>query len=63
MGVKVASIELGEALSDQQALLEVVAVIFLETIAVGGLVFFCCLKKTAEKSGAAWLMGIESDVI
>ena len=38
-GVKVAPIELGEALLEEQALLEAVAVMLLEMAVAGGLVF------------------------
>ena len=57
-----ARIELGKALLEQQALLEEVASMLLETAAVGGLVFFCPLKEITERSDAAWLVGIESDI-
>ena len=60
-GVKVSPIELGEALLEQQAVLEAVAVMLLEMAVVGGLVF-CCRREIVERSGAAWLVGIESDI-
>ena len=70
---KVAPIELGEALLEQQALLDVVAVMllemaFLEAVAViilrwwGGACFFCCHEEIMKRSIVAWLVGIESDI-
>ena len=61
-GEKVAPIELGEALLEQLALLEAVAVMLLEMAAAGGLVFFCCHEEIVERSGAEWFVGIESDI-
>ena len=60
--VKVAPIELGEALLEQQSVLEAVAVMLLEMVVVGGLVCFCCHQEIVDRSSAAWLVGIESDI-
>ena len=54
-------IELGEALLEQQALLEAVTLMFLEMVAMGGLIF-CHHKEIVERSGRAWLVGIKSDI-
>ena len=43
--VKVAPIELGEALLEQEALLEAVAVMFLEMVVAGGLDFFASVRR------------------
>ena len=61
LGVKVAPIDLGKALLQQQAVLEAVAVMLLEMAVVGAL-FFCICQEIVERSSAAWLVGIESDI-
>ena len=59
--MKVAAIELGKALLEHQAVLEALATMLLEMVAVGAL-FFCHRQEIVERSGTAWLMGIESDI-
>ena len=46
----------------ETASLEAVAAILLATAVAGGLVFFCRLEEIAKRSGAAWLVGIQSDI-
>ena len=49
LGLKVAPIELGEALLEQQVVLEVVAVILFQMAVVGGLVFLSLPGESGKK--------------
>ena len=55
LGVKVAPIELGEALLEQQVVLEVVAVMLLEMVVGGGLVFLLLPGDSGKKQCSWWI--------
>ena len=60
-GVKVAPIELGEILLEQQAVLEVVAMMLLELVVVGGLAFLL-LPGDSEKKQCSMVSGYRDGI-